>query len=92
MKTIHVMHNQNLFDLAVQLQGNVCSVFEIAIENNISISDALQPGVQLELKKNTLEYNEDVSKYFFKKNQLIATDNLPAINQFMFIQTLPFIL
>jgi len=92
MKTLNVIHNQNLFDLAIEKQGNVCAVFQMAFENNMSVSDVLAPGITLELKANTPEYNVDVSTYYARKQQQVATDNLSAINNYIFTQTLQFIL
>lgn len=44
---IIVDHNQSLLDLAVQHGGNVTDVMNLAIANDISITDQIRPSTEL---------------------------------------------
>lgn len=43
MQTI-VLENQSLLDIAIQLGGSLESVFELAVANDISITESTNPG------------------------------------------------
>ncbi|MDA6068634.1 hypothetical protein NJT12_03285 [Flavobacterium sp. AC] len=71
-------HNQNLFDIAIQENGNVLTVIELAVLNGISITDNTKPSQKIEVVKSTLIVQELVD-YFINKQQIVATgssDNL----------------
>lgn len=63
MKQITVLNNQSLFDVAIRYCGTVEAIAEIAILNNLSITDDLIPGqiVQIPL---TDYGNQEVINYF----------------------------
>lgn len=67
-----VLHNQNQFDIAIQENGNILTVFELALLNNTSITDNIIPAQKLEIQKSNLVVQEVVD-YFINKNQIIAT-------------------
>ena len=89
--TINVLHNQNLFDIAVQTQGDVRAVFEIALQNNMSITDVLFAGVQLHIGVTSF-INKDIVKYYKNRNQSIATNTILGVDYFLFTSSIPFIL
>lgn len=67
-----VLHNQSLFDIAVQESGSVMTSFEWALINGVSITDDLEPGQKIAAADSNLK-NSDVANYFKGKNQMIAT-------------------
>jgi hypothetical protein len=80
-----VIHNQSLFDVAVQEDGSVMAAFERAFINGLSVTDELAPGRQL-IDPISVFKNRDVANYFEGKNQMIATgfngsDNTDIIPQ-----------
>lgn len=70
METV-VLDGQSLFDIAIQEAGSIESVFDIAVANNISITDMLQAG-QILIKGKVL--NVSVAEYYRMKNIKPATD------------------
>lgn len=91
MKSTNVLHNQNMFDVAIEKYGDVRSVFDLALSNDLSATDTLISGLSLELFENEFK-NIDYANYFYRRNQQVATDNLSSVNIYIFSQTLPFIL
>lgn len=71
MKII-IRNNQSLLDVAVQYRGTAEAAFEIALANNISITDDLTTGQEL-IIPNTRYYNKIVSEYYEGKGFLPAT-------------------
>lgn len=72
MKKIKVISNQSILDIAIQELGNVDAAFDLALYNDISITEVLVPGQ--ELKIPTSEFiKTDVFNYFFGKQRKIAT-------------------
>ncbi|WP_395075412.1 hypothetical protein [Flavobacterium sp.] len=67
-----VLHNQSLLDLSVQFEGTVLSAFDLAIQNQTSITDDLIVGQEFKNAVTVFRKN-DVANYFKDKNQLIAT-------------------
>jgi hypothetical protein len=62
MKII-ALHNQTLLDIAIRHCGNVEAVPDIAVLNNISITDDLVPGQPIELPFKDYG-NQEVIDYF----------------------------
>lgn len=72
MTEITVLHNQTLFDIAIQYYGTALMVFALALANDISPDVELVPGQKLKLPVAT--FNEpDIVQYFAGKGQKIAT-------------------
>jgi len=67
-----VLHNQSLFDIAVQEDGSALTTFEWALANGLSITDDLNPGQSL-VAANSVFKNNDVADYFKGKKQMIAS-------------------
>lgn len=62
---------QNLLDLAVQNTGSIEAVFDLAMANDLSITDHLEIGESL----NAVEVlDQDIANYFNMRNRHIATD------------------
>jgi len=65
---ITVLHNQSLLDVAIRHCGTVEAVADIAILNNISITDNLIPGQLIELSNKDYGCQEVVN--FFVANKI----------------------
>nr|DAK82636.1 MAG TPA: hypothetical protein [Caudoviricetes sp.] len=69
---ITVLHNQSLLDLALQHTGTIESVFELAMLNNLSITDDVVAGKTLALPDEAFT-NKDILAYYIAKNLQPAT-------------------
>jgi hypothetical protein len=67
-----VQANQSLFDIAVQEKGSVFAAFDLAVANDIAVTDDLTPGDVLQ-DIQTAFVNVDVAAFFKGKKQSIAT-------------------
>ena len=63
---ITVLHNQSLFDIAIQHTGNVMNAFAIALENKISIGESLTSGRIISIPNVIV--NSDILNYYKNKN------------------------
>ena len=69
-----LISNQNVFDIAIQENGNIYTCFEIALANNISITDSLSPISNIDVPIS-INRNNDLINYFSGKGQKIATSD-----------------
>ena len=69
---ITVLHNQSLFDIAIQHTGNVMNAFQIAKENGMSLTELLAPGSTIKIT-DQIEINKDVLGYYLAKKIQPAT-------------------
>lgn len=67
-----VLHNQSLFDIAIQDNGTIMSCFEIAFKNGQSLTDELTPGQFIDVPVSVL-IDVELVDFFKNKNHLIAT-------------------
>ena len=72
-KDVRVSINQSLFDIAIQQCGSVEAVFAIAELNGLSITDALEPGVLLEIPEWVV-VEKPITDYYKAKGLRPATD------------------
>jgi hypothetical protein len=70
MKDYKVSENQSFLDIAIQTSGGIASVFDLAVVNDLSITDDLTPGQSLQLVDLD---NADVTAYYKSKNLVPAT-------------------
>ena len=70
--TITALHNQSLLDLALQHTGTIESVFELAKDNDLNITDDVQAGKTLVLSSEAFT-NKDILAYYTAKNIQPAT-------------------
>jgi hypothetical protein len=73
-----VGHNQNLFDISIQKNGNVQTVFELALLNKISITDNIEPAQKIEVATSDLIVSELVD-YFINRQQKVATGSIDTL-------------
>ena len=69
---ITALHNQSLLDLALQHTGTIESVFELAKDNDLNITDDVQAGKTLVLSSEAFT-NKDILAYYTAKNIQPAT-------------------
>jgi len=70
---VKVLHNQSLFDIAIQHTGDVMNAFEIAKENSLSITSYVVPGYELTVP-NGVAFNREIHNYYTSKGVKPATD------------------
>ena len=64
-----VLHNQSLLDLALQHTGTIESIFELAMLNNLSITDDVVAGKVLTIPTESFTNNDILTYYIAKKIQ-----------------------
>lgn len=69
---IQIRNNQSLLDIAIQCRGTAEAAFEIALANNISVTDDLSTG-QILFVPDTQSYNKMIAEYYQGKGILPAT-------------------
>jgi hypothetical protein len=74
---IVVHHNQSLFDIAIQVYGTVAAAYDLALLNNISLTDDLEAGQQLLLTDKDYGLKENV-QFYKQSNHRPATAWNPA--------------
>jgi hypothetical protein len=47
MKVVRVLKNQSLFDLSIQSYGSIEAVIDMALENDLSVTDELETGAEI---------------------------------------------
>lgn len=72
MKTT-ILHHQSLLDLAIQHTGSVENAFDLALQNNRSITDDLEAGESIEFTAYGIQQNKDILNYYTAKNIQPAT-------------------
>ena len=72
MRTIIAIPNQSLPDIAIQELGSIEAVFDIAVANNISVTQNLLPGQEITIPES-IYARQDVANYFKGKNQKVVT-------------------
>ena len=68
-----VLHNQSLLDFAIQHTGSTQNAFEVAMANNLSITDKLTAGSELIIPVS-VAMDVDVKNYYQSKEIQPATD------------------
>lgn len=66
------LHNQSLFDCCLQHTGTINGIFELAMANNLSVTDDLPAGAVLQLP-DPMVTDGDIKKYYAAKAILPAT-------------------
>lgn len=67
MKTITVLNNQSLLDIAIRHCGTIEAITDIAILNNLSITNELSPGEIIKIPDYDYGYQNVVN--FFEDNK-----------------------
>jgi hypothetical protein len=70
MKSLTIIQNQSLLDVAIEQLGSVDRAFEVALLNGLSISADLYPGQEINLP-DVYSANTEQALYF--ANKKIAT-------------------
>lgn len=89
MQTTKVKQGQTFFDSVIESTGNITNAFEMALVNNISVTDMLFNQMDLVVAGT----ERKVITQLFQFNKPASTDKESyAIYDYIFSQTLPFIL
>jgi len=75
---VKVLHNQSLFDIAIQHTGIVENAYVIAKANNLSITSPLVGGSSLILPSD-IKINSDIKNYYDAKKVQPATGSNDGI-------------
>lgn len=67
-----VLHNQSLLDFTLHHCGTLDGIMAMAIENNISITEMLSPGDQLNVP-NEIAKESDIVEFYQNKKLIPAT-------------------
>lgn len=79
---IKVLHNQTLLDVAIQQYGSATSAIDLAIENNLSLTDTNEVGTPLIAEAKDTD-TRIVAEYFQNKGLKPATQLTDEINVFV---------
>ena len=63
MRTIIAIPNQSLPDIAIQELGSIEAVFDIAVANNLSVTQNLLPGQEIIIPES-IYARQDIANYF----------------------------
>lgn len=80
MKTT-ILHHQSLLDLAIQHTGSVENTFDLALQNNRSLTDDLEAGESIQLIAYGIQQNKDILNYYTAKNIQPATAITAAVER-----------
>lgn len=69
--TVTVIHNQNLLDITIQELGSIEALFELAMDNDIAITEDLKAGDQITVLQAPVDL--DIVTYYKKNNLKPAT-------------------
>lgn len=69
-----IKNNQSLFDITLQEYGDIRAVFELALLNDISWTDILFTGMNLEVPISKFS-NQTIKDYYARENIELATFN-----------------
>lgn len=64
---VTVLSNQSLLDLAIRLYGTAESVFLLALENDLNVTDTLVPGKQINFSQDNITDKQIVQYINTKK-------------------------
>lgn len=69
-----IKQNQSTFDFATQTSGDVKSVLDFCVLNNLNLTDNLEAGSEGLIPENTVYKNEIVTNYYESKGYELATN------------------
>ena len=72
MSKVNIISHQSILDLANQETGSIETAFDWALQNNISLTEVLQPGQVLEVPKSDFK-SDELTAYFKRNKKTIAT-------------------
>ena len=67
-----VKNNQSVFDIATQINGDVSSVLDLCVLNDLSLTETLEVGSEYN-EVETVFVNDTVEEYFFSKDLELTT-------------------
>lgn len=95
LESVKILTFQNILDIAIQKYGSIEAMFDLAVANNIHITQDLIPGSALELP--SIEYKAEYANYFkFRKiepataNTFTLLDDEPECSEAEFTEEFNF--
>lgn len=71
MRPIAVETNQNILDVCLQVYGTLDALFDLALENNMGITDDIQAGQTMQYTQNS----NPIAAYYAGRNHRPATQH-----------------
>lgn len=78
MPEIRVKYKQSLLDIAIQQFGSIAEAFDLAVANNLSVTDIIVPGTVITIPE--LEASHPDVQTYYKKKQLKPSTALSSID------------
>lgn len=78
---IKIQNKQNLFDVSIQELGGISRVFDLAVENGLSVTSDLIAGQMLAI--DTAVENIDIKRFYSENNIKPATASTAAQNELL---------
>lgn len=89
MQNIKVKQGQTLFDSVIEATGDITNAFDIALKNEISLTDNLFNQMELQVVGTE---KKSITKLFTQNKAASSDKESYLINDYLFTQTLQFIL
>ena len=74
MVSIKVRVGQTLADIAMQYYGSIAGWVQIALDNDLSLTDALEPE-QIVMLRDEMILDRQVVTFYAQNETIVATDN-----------------
>ena len=78
MKEMQIFNKQSLFDLSIQNYGTIEAIIDLALENNLSVTDELQTGDLVNVPQLGTARLSIVS--YYKRNQIKPATGFTAVD------------
>lgn len=72
IELVKILPHQSLFDLAIQEYGTIEAAIDIALFNDLSVTEILEAGTEIKLPPNA-PTNQDILNYYHQHNLQPAT-------------------
>jgi hypothetical protein len=76
MKVVQVLKNQSLFDLSIQSYGSIEAVIDMALENDLSVTDELETGAEINMPELSIARLAIVR--YYEKNKIKPATEVTA--------------
>ncbi len=82
MKTITVLANQTLFDIALQVYGNIDGVFDLCRDNSIQFFEPVKAGQTLVINEKNI-INKNIVEYYQRHGICPASGVIQEMNNWI---------
>ncbi len=82
MKTITVLANQTLFDIALQVYGDIDGVFDLCRDNDIQFFEPVEAGQAIVIREENI-INKNIVKYYKRHGICPASGVIPMVSNWI---------